>query len=89
MISLTPEFSQFDVDLNLLVIHSMGTTARVAVATGASTAGNYSVIVFTVWNYSCLGDRATRLKQKNIHYRLQVRVDLYYLSRWRKKNVIN
>ncbi|XP_026227641.1 transmembrane channel-like protein 7 isoform X2 [Anabas testudineus] len=50
----------------------MGTAARVAVATGGSTVGSYSMIVFTVWNYSCLGDGNTRLKQKNIHYRLQV-----------------
>lgn len=51
----------------------MGTAARVAVATGGSAAGNYSMIVFTGWDYGCLGDRATKLKQKNIHYRLQVR----------------
>lgn len=74
-------------DLNPLVIRSMGTTARVAVATGGSTVGNYSVIVFTVWNYSCLGDGATRVKQKNIHYRLQVRGDLYYSTRWKKKKM--
>ncbi|XP_074540501.1 voltage-gated chloride channel TMC4 [Halichoeres trimaculatus] len=50
----------------------MGTAARVAVATGGSAVGNYSMIVFTSWDYGCLGDRATKLKQKNIHYRLQV-----------------
>ncbi|XP_034553259.1 transmembrane channel-like protein 4 [Notolabrus celidotus] len=50
----------------------MGTAARVAVATGGSTVGNYSMIVFTSWDYGCLGDRATKLKQKNIHYQLQV-----------------
>ncbi|XP_040900484.1 transmembrane channel-like protein 7 [Toxotes jaculatrix] len=56
----------------ICIIARMGTAARVAVATGGSTVGNYSMIVFTGWDYGCLGDRATRLKQKNIHYRLQV-----------------
>lgn len=51
----------------------MGTAARVAVATGGSPVGNYSMVVFTGWDYGCLGDRATKLKQKNIHYSLQVR----------------
>uniref|UniRef100_UPI0037E866E9 transmembrane channel-like protein 7 n=1 Tax=Semicossyphus pulcher TaxID=241346 RepID=UPI0037E866E9 len=50
----------------------MGTAARVAVATGGTTVGNYSMIVFTGWDYGCLGDRATKLKQQNIHYQLQV-----------------
>lgn len=53
-------------------MHSMGTAARVAVATGGSAVGNYSMIVFTSWDYGSLGEKATRLKQKNIHYRLQV-----------------
>ncbi|XP_036928882.1 transmembrane channel-like protein 7 [Acanthopagrus latus] len=56
----------------ICIIARMGTAARVAVATGGSTVGNYSMIVFTSWDYGCLGDRATKLKQKNIHYRLQV-----------------
>ncbi|XP_067457432.1 transmembrane channel-like protein 7 [Thunnus thynnus] len=56
----------------ICIIQRMGTAARVAVATGGSAVGNYSMIVFTGWDYSCLGDRATKLKQKNIHYRLQV-----------------
>ncbi|XP_071326975.1 transmembrane channel-like protein 7 isoform X2 [Trachinotus anak] len=56
----------------ICIIARMGTAARVAVATGGSTVGNYSLIVFTGWDYGCLGDRATKLKQKNIHYRLQV-----------------
>uniref|UniRef100_A0A3B4TZT2 Transmembrane channel-like protein n=1 Tax=Seriola dumerili TaxID=41447 RepID=A0A3B4TZT2_SERDU len=56
----------------LICIIAMGTAARVAVATGGSAVGNYSMIVFTGWDFGCLGDRATRLKQKNIHYRLQV-----------------
>ncbi|XP_041650307.1 transmembrane channel-like protein 7 [Cheilinus undulatus] len=60
----------------------MGTAVRVAVATGGSAVGNYSRIVFTSWDYGCLGDRATKLKQKNIHYRLQV--DLEEESRKRK-----
>lgn len=56
----------------ICIIARMGTAARVAVATGGSTVGNYSMIVFTSWDYGCLGDRATKLKHKNIHYRLQV-----------------
>ncbi|XP_034030587.1 transmembrane channel-like protein 7 [Thalassophryne amazonica] len=56
----------------LCIIVRMGTTTRVAVATGGSAVGNYSMIVFTGWDYGCLGDQATKLKQKNIHYRLQV-----------------
>ncbi|XP_051261441.1 transmembrane channel-like protein 7 [Dicentrarchus labrax] len=56
----------------IFIIARMGTAARVAVATGGSAVGNYSMIVFTSWDYGCLGDRATKLKQKNIHYRLQV-----------------
>lgn len=51
----------------------MGTTARVAVATGGSTEGNYSMIVFTGWDYGCCGHQATKQKQQNIYYRLQVR----------------
>ncbi|XP_037836038.1 transmembrane channel-like protein 4 isoform X2 [Kryptolebias marmoratus] len=54
------------------IIARMGTAARVAVATGGRAIGNYSLIVFTGWDYGCLGDRATKLKQKNIYYRLQV-----------------
>ncbi|XP_072250273.1 transmembrane channel-like protein 7 [Leuresthes tenuis] len=56
----------------ICIIIRMGTAARVAVATGGSTVANYSMIVFTGWDYGCLGDQATRLKQKNIHYRLQL-----------------
>ncbi|XP_070691319.1 transmembrane channel-like protein 7 [Pempheris klunzingeri] len=56
----------------ICIIARMGTAAQVAVATGGSAVGNYSMIVFTSWDYGCLGDRATKLKQKNIHYRLQV-----------------
>ncbi|XP_019724595.1 transmembrane channel-like protein 7 isoform X2 [Hippocampus comes] len=56
----------------ICIMARMGTAARIAVATGGSAAGNYSMIVFTGWDYGCLGDRATKLKQKNIHYRLQV-----------------
>lgn len=59
----------------------MGTAARVAVATGGSAVGSYSKIVFTGWDYGCLGDKATKLKQKNFHYRLQVRGDLSYLGK--------
>ncbi|XP_068425069.1 transmembrane channel-like protein 7 [Clinocottus analis] len=57
----------------ICIIARMGTAARVAVATGGSAAvGNYSRILFTGWDYGCQGNRATKLKQKNIHYRLQV-----------------
>ncbi|KAI3361089.1 hypothetical protein L3Q82_013288 [Scortum barcoo] len=56
----------------LSFVSYMGTAARVAVATGGSAVGNYSMIVFTSWDYGCLGDQATKLKQKNIHYQLQV-----------------
>uniref|UniRef100_A0A8C7WYV3 Transmembrane channel-like protein n=1 Tax=Oryzias sinensis TaxID=183150 RepID=A0A8C7WYV3_9TELE len=52
--------------------HSMGSAARVAVATGGSTVVNYSMIVFNGWNFGCLGETATKLKQKNLLYRLQV-----------------
>lgn len=58
----------------------MGSVVRVVVATGGSTVGNYSRIVFTGWDYGCLGDQATILKQKNIHYQLQVSRDLNYLT---------
>lgn len=93
--SLNREFSHLDLHLYLssLLTHSMGMAARVAVATGGSPVGNYSMIVFTSWDYGCLGDRATKLKQKNIHYRLQVRGDLSYLAGWRtvrkKRNVMD
>ncbi|XP_028282273.1 transmembrane channel-like protein 7 [Parambassis ranga] len=56
----------------ICIIARMGTAARVAVATGGSAVGNYSKIVFIGWDYGCLGDQATKLKQKNLHYRLQV-----------------
>nr|XP_004541231.2 transmembrane channel-like protein 4 [Maylandia zebra] len=68
----------------ICMITRMGTAARVAVATGSSTGvSSYSMIVFTGWDYSCLGDRATKLKQKNILYQLQV--DLEEESRKRHK----
>ncbi|XP_024123694.1 transmembrane channel-like protein 4 [Oryzias melastigma] len=56
----------------ICIVTRMGSAARVAVATGGSTAVNYSMIVFTGWDYGCLGDTATKLKQKNLLYRLQV-----------------
>ncbi|XP_028984157.1 transmembrane channel-like protein 7 [Betta splendens] len=56
----------------ICIIARMGTAARVAVATGGSTVSNYSITVFTAWNYGCLGDTATTLQQKNLHYQLQV-----------------
>ncbi|XP_056143026.1 transmembrane channel-like protein 7 [Lampris incognitus] len=54
------------------IIARMGAAVRVAVATGGSAVGSYSKIVLTGWDYSCLGDRTTKLKQKNILYQLQV-----------------
>uniref|UniRef100_A0A3B3UBF6 Transmembrane channel-like protein n=1 Tax=Poecilia latipinna TaxID=48699 RepID=A0A3B3UBF6_9TELE len=50
----------------------MGKAARVAVTTGGSDVRSYSMIVFTGWDYGCLGSKATKLKQRNIYYRLQV-----------------
>ncbi|KAJ0066543.1 hypothetical protein NL108_014526, partial [Boleophthalmus pectinirostris] len=54
------------------IIARMGTTARVVVATGGSTEGSYSMLVFTGWDYGSNGSQATKLKQQNIYYRLQV-----------------
>ncbi|KAK7886292.1 hypothetical protein WMY93_025913 [Mugilogobius chulae] len=54
------------------IIARMGTTARVVAATGGSSEGNYSSLVFTGWDYGSNGDQATKLKQQNIYYRLQV-----------------
>uniref|UniRef100_A0A8C6SZ19 Transmembrane channel-like protein n=1 Tax=Neogobius melanostomus TaxID=47308 RepID=A0A8C6SZ19_9GOBI len=55
-----------------MLYYLMGTTARVAVATGGGAEGTYSKIVFTGWDYGSSGHRATKLKQQNIYYRLQV-----------------
>ncbi|XP_029959598.1 transmembrane channel-like protein 7 [Salarias fasciatus] len=63
------------------IIARMGTAARVAVVTGGSTVGNYSMIVFCGWDYGCLGDRATKLKQRNVLYRLQVDLEEEALKR--------
>ncbi|KAJ0000483.1 hypothetical protein NQD34_012325 [Periophthalmus magnuspinnatus] len=54
------------------IIARMGTTARVVVATGDSSEGNYSMLVFTGWDFGSNGNQATKLKQQNIYYRLQV-----------------
>lgn len=56
----------------ICIITRMGSAARVAVATVGGAAGNYSKLVFTGWDYGCQGDRATRMKQNNIRYQLQV-----------------
>nr|XP_046170899.1 transmembrane channel-like protein 7 isoform X2 [Oncorhynchus gorbuscha] len=56
----------------ICIIARMGSALRVAVATGSGAAGSYSKMVFTGWDYGCQGDRATKLKQKSIHYQLQV-----------------
>ncbi|XP_058504497.1 transmembrane channel-like protein 7 [Solea solea] len=65
----------------ICMIARMGSAFRVTVATGGSTAGNYSMMVFTGWDYSCLGDQATKLKQKNINYQLQVDLEEQRLKR--------
>lgn len=54
------------------VTDRLGTMARVVVATGGGTSGNYSMIAFASWDYGSLGEKQTKLKQKNILYRLQV-----------------
>lgn len=46
--------------------------ARVVVATGGRSSGNYSMMAFASWDYGSLGEKETKLKQKNILYRLQV-----------------
>lgn len=51
----------------------MGATARVVAATGGGAAGSYSMTVFTGWDYGSTDQTATTLKQKSIHYQLQVR----------------
>ncbi|XP_054903456.1 transmembrane channel-like protein 7 [Poeciliopsis prolifica] len=56
----------------ICIIARMGKAARVAVTTGGSDVRSYSLIVFTGWDYGCLGSKATKLKQRNIYYRLQV-----------------
>ncbi|CAN9513657.1 unnamed protein product [Ophioblennius macclurei] len=65
----------------ICIIARMGTAARVAVATGGSTVGNYSMIIFCGWDYGCLGTQATKLKQGNILYRLQVDLEEEALKR--------
>lgn len=55
------------------MIDRLGSIARVAVATGGRTGNNYSMIAFASWDYGSLGEKETKLKQKNILYRLQVR----------------
>lgn len=57
----------------LAVTDRLGTMARVVVATGGRTGDNYSMIAFSSWDYGSLGETETKLKQKNILYRLQVR----------------
>lgn len=56
----------------ICIIVRMGTTARVVVETGGSAERSYSMTVFTGWDYGSSGAQATRLKQQNIYYRLQV-----------------
>ncbi|XP_063055935.1 transmembrane channel-like protein 7, partial [Engraulis encrasicolus] len=54
------------------IILRMGGVWRDAVATGGGTAGGYSMMVFTGWDYGLQGSRAIKLKQNNIHFQLQV-----------------
>lgn len=56
----------------ICLIIRMGTTARVVVVTGGGAERTYSMTVFTGWDYGSSGPGATRLKQQNIYYRLQV-----------------
>lgn len=70
LIEMTSEGTPF---LPPPVSNSMGATARVAVATGGGAVGSYSMTVFTGWDYGSTDQTATILKQKNIHYQLQVR----------------
>ncbi|XP_021173817.2 transmembrane channel-like protein 7 [Fundulus heteroclitus] len=56
----------------LCIIVRMGKAAQVAVTTGGRSVSNYSMTVFTGWDYGCLGSKATKLKQRNIYYQLQV-----------------
>ncbi|XP_034144608.1 transmembrane channel-like protein 7 [Esox lucius] len=56
----------------ICIIARMGRALRIAIATGSGTVGSYSKIVFTGWDYGCQGDRTTKLKQKNLHYQLQL-----------------
>ncbi|XP_052003199.1 transmembrane channel-like protein 7 [Xyrauchen texanus] len=54
------------------MIVRMGSVARVVVATGGGAVGGYSMLVFSGWDHGLQGDRATKLKQNNLRYRLQV-----------------
>ncbi|XP_048009325.1 transmembrane channel-like protein 7 [Megalobrama amblycephala] len=56
----------------ICMVIRMGGTARVAVVTGGGAAGGYSILVFTGWDHGLQGHRATKLKQNNFRYRLQV-----------------
>ncbi|TRY89325.1 hypothetical protein DNTS_023616 [Danionella cerebrum] len=56
----------------ICIIIRMGGMARVMVETGEGAVGGYSALVFTGWDYGLQGDRATKLKQNNLRYRLQV-----------------
>ncbi|XP_067304514.1 transmembrane channel-like protein 7 [Pseudorasbora parva] len=56
----------------ICMIIRMGGTARVAVVTGGGATGSYSMLVFTGWDHGLQGDGATKLKQNNFRYRLQV-----------------
>ncbi|XP_041963999.1 transmembrane channel-like protein 7 [Alosa sapidissima] len=56
----------------ICIIVRMGGVWRVAVTTGGGTVGGYSMLLFTGWDYGLQGDRATKLKQNNIRYQLQV-----------------
>ncbi|KAL0985180.1 hypothetical protein UPYG_G00153810 [Umbra pygmaea] len=59
----------------ICIIARMGSTLHVAVATSSGAIGTYSKIMFTGWDYDCRGDQATKLKQKSIHYQLQVELE--------------
>lgn len=61
-------------DINILgdLVVRMGGVMRLAVSTGGGAAEDYSMMVFTGWDYGLQGDRATKLKRNNIRYQLKV-----------------
>ncbi|XP_066538396.1 transmembrane channel-like protein 4 [Hoplias malabaricus] len=54
------------------IIIRMGSMTRIMVAVGGGAGGGYSMLVFTGWDYGLQGERATKLKQNNLRYQLQV-----------------
>ncbi|XP_055066390.2 transmembrane channel-like protein 7 isoform X2 [Misgurnus anguillicaudatus] len=65
----------------ICMIVRMGSVARAVVAAGGGAVGNYSMLVFTGWDHGLQGDRATKLKQNNLRYQLQVDLEEESLKR--------